>query len=245
MKITIAHLYYDLLNLYGESGNLKALTQGLEHQGVEVCVKFLTVTDTIDFADVNFIYVGAGTEQNQKIALRHMMKYKEEFEKAWKENVFFLATGNAIELFGKAILDGHKKRWNALHFFSYTAKEEPFRIVDEALMKTDLISDYILGFQNQNSVIKDLKHPFLEVVKGTGSYPGSKGEGIHEGHFYGTYLIGPFLVRNPSFLEYLVKQVIWFYDPTYEIRPFSLVLETLAYDTFLKHYYKEYLTKQS
>ena len=40
MKITIAHLYYDLLNLYGECGNVRILKKILEEQNVDVVVKF-------------------------------------------------------------------------------------------------------------------------------------------------------------------------------------------------------------
>lgn len=243
MKITIAHLYYDLLNLYGESGNVKALKQALETQNLEVQVKFLTLTDTLALDDVQIVYIGAGTEQNQKLALRHMMKQKDALWNAKEAGTFFLATGNAIELFGKSIFDQQEKKWKALHFFPYVAKEEPFRIVDEALFKTSMVSGYILGFQNQNSVIRNIKKPWFQVVKGTGSYPNSPTEGILEDHFYGTYLIGPLLVRNPALLEVLTKEIVSYYFPALEYQPLSLDLEQHAYDTFLEHYYKEFLIK--
>ena len=75
MKITIGHLYYDILNLYGESGNILALKYALEHQGIEVIIKELTITDELDFSDLDFVYIGCGTEQNQLVALKHLKKY--------------------------------------------------------------------------------------------------------------------------------------------------------------------------
>lgn len=36
MKITILYLYYDLLNLYGESGNVKVLKKSLESLDIDV-----------------------------------------------------------------------------------------------------------------------------------------------------------------------------------------------------------------
>lgn len=241
MKITIVHLYYDLLNLYGESGNVKALKKVFEDQGIETEIRFLTITDQLTFDDVNIVFVGAGTEQNQKTALKHLNKYKKDIEKAYKNGTFFLATGNALELFGSSIIDQSGKKWNALKLFKFHAKEEPFRIVDEALFKTNLIPEYILGFQNQNSVVKDLnKEHLFEVIKGTGSYPKSKSEGIHVGNFYGTYLIGPLLVRNPALLKYIAKEILSFYYPNYILKPFSMNLEENAYNTFMNNYYKEY-----
>ena len=64
MKITIGYLYYDLLNLYGDSGNIKTLVYHLKEQGINVDVKYLTIGDKKDFKNIDFIYVGSGTEEN-------------------------------------------------------------------------------------------------------------------------------------------------------------------------------------
>ena len=103
--ITIAHLYYDLLNLYGESGNVKALKTALETAGIDVTVKLVTTDDTLNFSEYDFVYIGTGTEENQILALNHLLKYKEDIKKAINEGTFFLATGNAMELFGKYIIN--------------------------------------------------------------------------------------------------------------------------------------------
>ena len=76
MSITIAHLYYDLLNLYGENGNVKIIKQQLEDQGIKVTVKFLTIDDELKFNDYDIVYIGMGTEENQLTCLKHLRKYK-------------------------------------------------------------------------------------------------------------------------------------------------------------------------
>ena len=50
----IAHLYYDLMNLYGENGNLRYLKKRLEEQGLDVSIEFLSIDDKIDFKDARF-----------------------------------------------------------------------------------------------------------------------------------------------------------------------------------------------
>ena len=82
MKITIAHLYYDLLNLYGECGNVRILKKILEEQNVDVVVKFLTVDDKLNFEDYDFVYMGMGIEDNLKIANKHLKKYKKDIEES-------------------------------------------------------------------------------------------------------------------------------------------------------------------
>ena len=60
----IAHLYYDLMNLYGENGNLRYFLKKLEEQDIKVELHFLTVGDKIDFEKYDFYYMGMGSEEN-------------------------------------------------------------------------------------------------------------------------------------------------------------------------------------
>lgn len=241
MKITIAHLYYDLLNLYGENGNIKILKQQLENQGINVTIKFLTIDDTLNFKDYDLVYIGMGTEENQLIALKHLRKYKNDVKEAIENNKFFLITGNSIELFGKSILAKNKQTHKCLNIFNYEAKQEDFKIVDEALFSCPFIKKYILGFQNQRSVITDSEYPMFRVLKGTGSYPNSTTEGVHYKNFYGTYLVGPFLIRNPEFTRYFIRKFISTINIKYPIKKINLVLENNAYNDFLEKHYKEFI----
>ena len=69
MKITIGYLYYDLLNLYGDSGNIKTLKYHLEEQGIVVDIKNISVGDKKDFKDIDLLYIGSGTNDNTIVAL--------------------------------------------------------------------------------------------------------------------------------------------------------------------------------
>ena len=66
-KIKIAHLYYDLMNLYGENGNIRYLVKSLGEQGIDVEVHFLSMEDKIDFKKYDFYYIGMGSEENKML----------------------------------------------------------------------------------------------------------------------------------------------------------------------------------
>lgn len=235
MTIHIAHLYYDLMNLYGESGNVKALKMQLEEQGVKVKVDFLTIQDNIHFDKYDFIYIGMGTEQNQQLVLKHILSYKKEISSAIANGCFFLVTGNAIELFGKSIIANKKMR--ALNIFHFETKQEDMRIVGEVLATTPLLNKPIIGFQNRSGVMKNIKEePLFYMQKGTGYAPKVTEEGIIKYHFYGTYIIGPILIRNPELLKYFVKNILRQKDPTFKFKPFHLTLENKAYQNFIQKY---------
>ena len=244
MNIKVAHLYYDLMNLYGESGNVKALKMQLEGQGIKTTIKFLTIDDDLNFKDYDIVYIGSGTENNQKIVLNHLLKYKKDIEDAIEKGVHFICTGNALELFGNVIEDVNNKKYTALAMFDFDVKQEEVRMVDEVLFKTDLINKYILGFQNQSGHIKSDILNLFDVVKGIGSYIGSKKEGIHYKNFYGTYVIGPILVRNPELLKYLVKEIINKNNKNFKFKKFNQKLEIEAYDNFMSRNYQEYISNK-
>lgn len=239
--ITIAHLYYDLLNLYGESGNIKALKLQLESFGLKVTIKLLTTDDEFHFEDYDFVYMGMGTEYNQLLALKHLLKYKEDIKQAIVNGQFFLITGNSLELFGKYLINREGKKVKTLNIFDYTTVMEEFRIVDEALFQCEFMKSPVLGFQNQFGIIKNIKTPWFNVLKGTGSYPKSKTEGIQQYHFFGTYLIGPLLVRNPELLKYFCKELMKKVGYNTKKAKFHLELETKAYRCFMENYYNDYL----
>lgn len=239
--ITIAYLYYDLLNLYGESGNIKALKKSLEEQGTRVSIHFLTLNDSLDFSKYDLVYMGAGTEENQKLILPHLMKYKDEIKKSIEDDKFFLITGNAIDLFGKYILNEKNKKINTLGIFNYYCKEESFRMIDECIMQSSFFPEKIIGFQNQNTVMKENNLPMFDVIKGIGSYPNAKTEGVYYKNFYGTYLIGPILVRNPLLLKKIVKDILLQKNAKFKFKKFNLSLQKKAYECYNENFNQEYI----
>ncbi len=231
MTINIGHLYYDILNLYGASGDVKAIKNYLEKQNIKVNIKFMTLNDEINLDDIDILYIGGGTENNQDLVLKHIKKYKKEILKYIEDNKLLIATSNSIELFGKTI-DTKK----ALNIFDFNSTRVSFRIVDEAYFK--FLNIPIIGFQNQGSVIKDIKENNLfEVLRGTGSFPKSKFEGYHYKNFYGTYLIGPILARNPKLLVYLMNNLIKSKDKKYKINKNILKIEEKAFQNFINLHY--------
>jgi len=198
--IKIAHLYYDLMNYYGEQGNVLALKTAIEYADFKVNIKTLSVDDEIDFEKYDIFYMGMGTKRNQEIVRKDILKYKDKIENVIDKKMFIM-TGNSYELFGKKIDD--KKCLGVFNFESKTTD----RIVGEQVFKSDIIKETIIGFQNRFSS-NNIKDDYLfEVIKGTGNDLESKVEGIHKNNFFGTYLLGPILIRNPYFKDALLKYI--------------------------------------
>lgn len=63
MKITIGHLYPDLLNLYGDRGNIQCLMKRCLWRGIEAETIAYELDDRIDFPNwISYFLVVAPTE---------------------------------------------------------------------------------------------------------------------------------------------------------------------------------------
>lgn len=219
MEITIGHLYYDLMNLYGEIGNIKVLTYHLKNQGIKVNIKNLSIDDNINFDELDLIYIGSGTNNNQLLVLNDILKYKEDIHKYYNDNKFFLITGNAIELFGEQIIDIDNNVHEGLKLFDYYTKENKKRIVNEVYIPSLFTKENILGFNNHfGSIYKD-------NIKLDNKF-------IFNNNFYGTYTLG-LLPRNPSFTKYFIKQLIINKNKKFKIKDFNFKLDKKAYTDFI------------
>lgn len=219
MEITIGHLYYDLMNLYGEIGNIKVLTYHLKNQGIKVNIKNLSIDDDINFDELDLIYIGSGTNNNQLLVLNDILKYKEDIHKYYNDNKFFLITGNAIELFGEQIIDIDNNVHEGLKLFDYYTKENKKRIVNEVYIPSLFTKENILGFNNHfGSIYKD-------NIKLDNKF-------IFNNNFYGTYTLG-LLPRNPSFTKYFIKQLIINKNKKFKIKDFNFKLDKKSYTDFI------------
>ena len=192
-KLKIANLYYDIMNLYGENANIRALVKFAEYQGIQTEVHNLTIGDKIDFEKYDIYYIGSGTEKSELLVLKDIMNYQNEIRKAIMTNKHFLVTGNAIEFFGEYI-NINEVKYPALNIFPYRVLHENYRIVGSVVMSMTGIKEKIIGFQNRCGIMIDDDRPLFKVIEGTGCYINSNKEGYWYRNFFGTYIFGPLLL---------------------------------------------------
>ena len=232
MKIKIAHLYYDLLNLYGEQGNILALKKAFDKQGVETKIDLLTIGDKFNLKKYDLCCLGAGSKENFLLVLEDIKKHQKNIKTAIDNDVYFIATGGAHELFGKFV-EINKQKYPALNIFDYYAKQNPKAIVGDSLMDFKGL-DPIIGFQNRARIMKNDTNHLFKVLNGFADNFVAECEGYHQNNFIGTYLIGPLLIRNPHLTEYIVKNIL----ASKKIKYYAVkdTYEHQAYEAYLKNF---------
>lgn len=216
MTIRVAHLYYDLMNLYGEIGNLKVIEYQLKKQKINVTIDKLSLNDKIEFEKYDLIYMGSGTKKSTLLVLEDLKKYKQQVKEYIENNKFMLVTGNSINVFSKKIGDTE-----ALNIFDFNISYSNARLVG------DVILDNIIGFQNRDTLIENNNNPIFNNSE----------IGIHYKNFYGTYIIGPLLIRNPNFSQKFIKNLIISKKNDFKFRKFDFEIDKKASKSYVEIYY--------
>ena len=153
MNVKLLHLYYDLLNLYGDYGNVLILKKHLEDQGFNVTLDKKTVYDEYQIDDYDFIFIGCGTESKLDRALKDLMPRKEELKKYVDSGKILLATGNAFEMFGNKIDDD-----DALGIFDFEVQRDKDRTNANVLYSSEHLKEKVVGTVNKATRIYHYFH---------------------------------------------------------------------------------------
>lgn len=197
-ELKILHVFPQLLSLYGEYGNVAVLKATLEEKGFSVSVAQCE-DGNADFDAYDFVYVGAGTEDNLMVALQRLLPQAEAVKASIAAGKVWLATGNAMALFGKTLK--RTEALPALGVFGYdTVIDDTKRYLGDVITGE---APTTLGFINTSCRYAGIDTPLMELLlnKELGNDKASPAEGIRQQNFFGTQLIGPFLVKNPHYME--------------------------------------------
>jgi CobQ-like glutamine amidotransferase family enzyme len=236
------------MNLYGEYGNIKILEEHIKDQGYEVIVDKKTINDEIDISQYSFIYIGCGTEKNQLVVLEDIKKYKDELNKYINQGKVLLATGNAYEMFGKQITI--EKRDNigkedvtveGLGIVDFDVIRQKDRITSDIIYSSKYLDNKVVGFINKMSEIHHNIDSLFKVEFGVGENNKNDSEGVKHKNFFGTYVIGPILVRNPELLNKIVEQICISSDEKFVLKDVEYDIEKKAYELVLEELSKRKL----
>lgn len=204
----ILHLYHDLMNLYGDYANISALCRILDTNGIDYTLDKQSLGYELNLSDYDFVFVGSGTEQNQKLALDHLKNYKDELKEYIDSGKFALFTGNAFEMLGKSI-NSFLGEYEGLGIFDFiTVEQNKTRNTADAIFKFEGLEKNLVGFINKCSETEGIKTPLFTVLRGLGNTNDGNTEGIIFNNFFGTHLTGPILVKNPHFLKYIASKLV-------------------------------------
>ena len=207
-KITIGHLYPDLLNLYGDRGNIACMMQRCRWRGIEAETIEYNLGDEIDFGRLDIVLLGGGSDREQMIVCRKLQEIQEAFQAYVEDNGVVIAVCGGYQLLGKyyKTKEGVIQGLNLVDL--YTEQGEG-RLIDNIVLQSDLVKMPVAGFENHGGrPYINANKPFGKVLYGSGNDGESGYEGVVYKNVIGTYLHGPLLPKNPEVCDWLISRAL-------------------------------------
>ena len=208
MTYKILYLYPDLLDLYGDSGNIEVLKYRLKKRKIKCIVDTYSILDEKpNFSEYNLIFMGGGADKEQHILSNDLVKYKKDLIEAIKNGTFVLLICGGYQLFGKYYKDALGNVIEGLGIFDYYTIASPKkRCIGNIIINTKINNTYtkIIGFENHGGITYNVSYPFGKILYKNKNNK-SKFEGFMEKNVIGTYLHGPLLSKNPTLADYIIK----------------------------------------
>ncbi|MDR2590411.1 MAG: hypothetical protein LBC71_05440, partial [Oscillospiraceae bacterium] len=168
----ILHLYNNLMNLYGDWGNVAVLERELNKRNIEVVIDKADSINEVDFNIYDFIYIGSGTENSLLACVQDIKNNEDALLTYIESNKPILVTGNSHEIFGKTITDYKGTNHKMLGLLDFETIQENTRITGDCKAKVLFMEDNvdpIVGFINRagGKQIGNIERPFfIEPLEG-------------------------------------------------------------------------------
>lgn len=215
-EINICHLYPDLLNLYGDRGNILSLKKRCEWRGINVNIHNISMNDPFVPELYDIVFIGGGQDYEQEIIQEDFIVQKgNEIKNAVNNNKIFLCICGGYQLMGNyyKTWDGKEIKFlGALDLYTLGAKK---RIIGNFVfecdfLKGDAFDGQIVGFENHSgrTYLGPSVKPLGKLLCGGGNNGEDKTEGAIYNNVYCSYSHGSLLPKNPAMADYLLSTAL-------------------------------------
>ena len=213
MKIVVAHLYPDYLNIYADRGNMAVLERRAAWRGIEFEYRTVSVGEDVEPGQADLYYVGGGQDREQALIAPDLAAKGPGLVEAVAEGAALLAVCGGYQLLGRFYRDRSGAELPGVGFFPLHTVAGDRRMIGDVLLECELAPGErrtLAGFENHagRTFLEEGAEPLGRVVAGFGNNGEDGYEGCRVGRAIGTYLHGPLLPRNPWLADWLISQAL-------------------------------------
>ena len=247
MKLVIGYLYPDLMNIYGDTGNIIALKKRAEWRGIEVEIKNISIGDRLKPRDADIFFFGGGQDMAQGLVASDLVKsdkgkmIRQEIERG----VPLLSICGGYQLLGDYYGPHEGSKLPGVGLFPAYTIASYDRMIGNIVVESEF--GKLVGFENHSGKthLKKGAHALGKVLQGFGN----NGEDALEGCIYnatrykkrrdeiasdyknaiGTYMHGSLLPKNPKLADWLLQKALAIkYGKEIQLKPLDDALEEKA-----------------
>ena len=235
MELKICHMYPDVLNLYGDRGNVMCMTKRLQWRGIEASVTKLPIGAEKSLAGFDLVFIGGGQDFEQQVLLEDLHRGKDrEIIAAIEDGVTFLTICGGFQMLGSYYETYDGKRCDFIGALDLWTIGSKTRMIGNYKFRCgpDAGGSVVVGFENHSGKTRlgSGVSPLGTVLAGYGNNGEDKTEGVHYKNVFGTYSHGPLLPKNPEFCDFLLKTALERKYGRAELEPLDDKAELFAHD---------------
>lgn len=220
LAIKVCWMYHDIMDLYGDKGNMMVLKKRCEDRKILFHLETCAIGEKKDLSAFDLVFLGGGADKEQISLIPDLRKRKENLKKAMDEKTFILLICGGYQLFGQYYIAADGSRIDGLHFYDYYTDtgEQGKRCIGNIVIdaKLDDLHTKIIGFENHGGQTLNVCHPLGKVLKGFGNSFEAGYEGFYDGKILGTYLHGPLLPKNPDVADFVITKALQKQHPDFK-----------------------------
>ncbi|MDR1322112.1 MAG: glutamine amidotransferase [Gracilibacteraceae bacterium] len=247
MTIRIAHLYPDLLNLYGDRGNVMTLMARCRWRGIDCVLERVSIGAAWDPADTDIVFFGGGSDREQGILTRDLSGRAPALRSALADGLVLLAVCGGLQMLGSHYRTPAGEEYPGLSLLDLYTEAGDKRLIGD--VRADLTPETaaaaaracpgaeglttLVGFENHGgrTWLGPGLPPLARTRPGAGGGNNGRdgGEGVRWRNVFGTYLHGPLLPKNPHIADLLLSLALARQGQPAELPPLDDAEEIMAH----------------
>ena len=248
MKLNICHLYPDLLDLYGDRGNILALASRCRWRGIEPIIRQASLGEDLDFMGMDILFLGGGSDREQGLLVQDLMRRERELRSAIENGLVVLSICGGYQMLGKFYQMVGGEKIQGLGILDVWTIAGAKRLIGNVVVELneqelDVNSKFktLVGFENHSgkTYLGEGVMPLGKVLFGNGNNGDDREEGVRYRNVFGTYLHGPLLPKNPHFADLLLELAILRRGTDTRLVKLDDRLEELAHEVIVKRLLKQ------
>ena len=235
MELKICHMYPNVLNLYGDGGNIRCMTQRLAWRGIDSTVTCLPIGETARLSAFDLVFIGGGQDFEQQVLLEDLHRGKDrEIREAVEDGLPFLTICGGYQMLGVYYETHDGQRCDFLGALDLYTVGSPTRMIGNYKFQCGPESggSLVIGFENHSGKtwLGPGVQPLGRVLAGFGNNGEDGTEGARYQNVFGTYSHGPLLPKNPALCDFILCTALRRKYGAVELAPLDDRVELAAHD---------------
>lgn len=259
MKLKICHMYPDLLDLYGDRGNILALAARCRWRGIEPVIQQASLGEDLDFMGMDILFLGGGSDREQSLLVQDLLRRNQELRDAVEDGLVVLSICGGYQMLGKYYQTAGGERIQGLGILDAWTIAGAKRLIGNVVVELNESTlnlgkgsaakaaapakslSTLVGFENHSgkTYLGEGVRPLGKTLFGQGNNGEDKGEGVRYRNVFGTYLHGPLLPKNPHLTDLLLELAVQRRGLGESLKELDDKLEELAHQAMVKRLLKQ------